>query len=102
MTAPQRSQAAQVWLMPPFTPKPGLESPLRAALEALQRLSRNDEGCVEYTVFADGARFVLIEGWDRQSDLDAHTTQAHVRDFVAECAELLAEPFTVTPITPLG
>lgn len=102
MTAPQTTQTEQVWLMPLFTPKPGLESALRSTLEALQRLSRNDEGCIEYTIFADGTRFVLIEGWDRQADLDAHTAQAHVRDFMAKCTELLAEPFTVTRITPLG
>ena len=102
MTALQTSESEQVWLMPVFTPKPDQESALRAALGALQKVSREDPGCIEYTVFADGGRFVLVEGWERQVDLDAHNAQAHVLDFVKLTPSLLAEPFTVTPITPVG
>jgi quinol monooxygenase YgiN len=102
MTALQTSGTEQVWLMPVFTPKPGRESALRVALEALQKVSRKDTGCIEYIVFADAGRFVLIEGWERQADLDAHNDQAHVLEFVKLTQSLLAEPFTVTPITPVG
>ena len=102
MTAPQTSQTEQVWLMPLFTPKPGSESELRADLEALQRLSRKDEGCIEYSVYAFDERFVLIEGWESQADLDSHNEKDHVREFVDSSTDLLAEPFTVVRITPVG
>lgn len=102
MTAPQTSQTEQVWLMPLFTPKPGLQSALRADLEALQRLSRKDAGCIEYSVYAVDERFVLIEGWESRADLEHHNDQDHVREFVESSTDLLAESFTVTPITPVG
>ncbi|MBT1002265.1 antibiotic biosynthesis monooxygenase [Paenarthrobacter sp. DKR-5] len=88
--------------MPVFTPAPGRAQDLRKALAELQGASRDDEGCLQYTVFDDGSRFVLIEGWRRQTDLDAHNEQAHTRDFVAVSPDLLAERFTVTPVTPLA
>ncbi|WP_246036124.1 putative quinol monooxygenase [Sinomonas susongensis] len=94
-------QPQEVWLMPVFTPEPGREAELRGALLDLQRTSRLDHGCIEYSVYAVDGRFVLIEGWDSRTDLQKHNEQGHVRDFVALCSDLLAEPFTVTPMTPL-
>ncbi|UUL76121.1 antibiotic biosynthesis monooxygenase [Pseudarthrobacter sp. Fe7] len=95
----------QVWLMPVFTAKAGHEATLHEALLGLQSLSRKDSGCLEYTVFSDDQRpgtFVLIEGWTRNEDLTAHNEEAHVKEFVDGVQPLLAEPFSVTPITPLA
>ncbi|GGH98905.1 putative quinol monooxygenase [Arthrobacter liuii] len=94
----------QVWLMPVFTAKAGHEATLHEALIGLQSLSRKDPGCLEYTVFSDDqrpGRFVLIEGWARPEDLAAHNEEDHVKEFVQGVQALLAEPFSVTPITPL-
>ena len=96
---------AQVWLMPVFIAKAGQEATLNEALVALQSLSRKDPGCLEYTVFSDDQRpgtFVLIEGWARHGDLQAHNEEVHVKEFVKEVQSLLAAPFEVTPITPLA
>lgn len=95
---------AQAWLMPVFTAKAGREAPLHEALMGLQSASRKDAGCLEYTVFSDGQRpgtFILFEGWARRADLAAHNEEDHVKEFVKGVQSLLAEPFSVTPITPL-
>lgn len=101
---PTHERATEVWLKPVFIAKAGRAAELQEALRSLQTLSRNDPGCLEYTVFADGERpgtFVLFEGWARQEDLEAHNQEVHVRAFVEAVKPLLATPFSVTPLTPL-
>jgi quinol monooxygenase YgiN len=101
---PIRQETAEVWLMPVFIAKAGHEADLQEALHTLQKLSRKDPGCLEYTVFSDGQRpgtFVLFEGWARREDLEAHNEEDHVKEFVKGVGPLLAVPFSVTPLTPL-
>lgn len=101
---PIRQETAEVWLMPVFIAKAGHEADLQKALHSLQMLSRNDPGCLEYTVFSDGQRpgtFVLFEGWARNEDLETHNEEDHVKEFVKGVDPLLAVPFSVTPLTPL-
>lgn len=98
-------EETQVWLMPVFTARAGQEATLHEALVGLQSASREDSGCLEYTVFSDDQRpgtFVLFEGWARPEDLKAHNEELHVKEFVNRVQSLLAAPFTVTPITPLA
>jgi quinol monooxygenase YgiN len=90
--------------MPVFIAKAGHEADLHKALHSLQRLSRKDAGCLEYSVFSDLQRpgtFVLFEGWESSEDLQAHNEENHVKEFVEAVEPLLAVPFSVTPITPL-
>jgi len=101
---PIRQETAEVWLMPVFIAKAGRETDLQEALHTLQTLSRQDPGCLEYTVFSDGQQpgtFVLFEGWASNEDLVAHNEENHVKEFVAAVEPLLAVPFSVTPLTPL-
>ena len=101
---PMRQEITEVWLMPVFIAKAGHEADLQEALHALQTLSRKDPGCLEYTVFTDGQRpgkFVLFEGWAHGEDLEAHNEEDHVKEFVKEVDQLLAVPFSVTPLSPL-
>lgn len=101
---PIRQETAEVWLMPVFIAKAGRETDLQEALHSLQTLSRQDQGCLEYTVFSDGQQpgtFVLFEGWASNEDLAAHNEEDHVKEFVAAVEPLLAVPFSVTPLTPL-
>ncbi len=101
---PTHGRATEVWLKPVFIAKAGREAELQEALRSLQTLSRNDPGCLEYTVFSDGERpgtFVLFEGWVSREDLEAHNQEVHVTAFVEAVEPLLAKPFTVTPLVPL-
>lgn len=103
-TLPAQRSASDIWLMPVFIAKEGRGDEVREALAKLQSASRNDPGCLEYTVFTDDQRsgtFVLLEGWARNEDLEAHNEEDHVKDFVKGVDPLLAVPFSVTPLTPL-
>ncbi|SKC09177.1 Quinol monooxygenase YgiN [Arthrobacter sp. 49Tsu3.1M3] len=102
---PAQRNAAEVWLMPVFIAKEGRGGEVRKALARLQSVSRNDPGCLEYTVFTDDQRsgtFVLLEGWNSRQDLVEHNDKSHVKDFVQMVTPLLAVPFSVTPLTPLA
>jgi quinol monooxygenase YgiN len=102
---PIRQDTAEAWLMPVFVAKTGRETELQEALHSLQTLSRQDPGCLEYTVFMDRQQpgtFVLFEGWASNEDLEAHNEENHVKEFVAAVEPLLAVPFSVTPLTPLS
>ncbi|WP_455835923.1 putative quinol monooxygenase [Pseudarthrobacter siccitolerans] len=101
---PIRQETAEAWLMPVFIARAGRETELQEALHSLQTLSRQDPGCLEYTVFSDGQQpgiFVLFEGWASNEDLEAHNEEDHVKEFVAAVEPLLAVPFSVTPLMPL-
>ena len=46
-----------------------------AAAPALARVKAEDKGCEMYDLFRsvdDGDRFVMVESWESQDDLDAH------------------------------
>lgn len=65
-----------------FTVEPDQrEAYLEQTLE-MQRISRSEQGCIEY-VFAgdplDPGRVVLSERWATKSDLDAHITALNIR-----------------------
>ena len=100
----QKHGRETVILMPVFTAKPGFGERLEDELARLQLLSRNDDGCIAYSVFVDLAapeRFVLYEEWTTQQALADHNEQDHVRSFLALSAEWLAGPFGVSELRPV-
>mgnify|MGYP000049354518 CR=1 FL=1 len=93
-----------VILMPVFTAKPSFSTQLEEALGSLQRLSRNDDGCIAYSVFVDLAapeRFVLYEEWATKQALADHNEQNHVRDFRVISDGWLVGPFVVSELRPI-
>src|SRR3954471_23028683 len=58
-----------------FEIDPAQREQFLAGRAAMMRVSRAEQGCLEYTFCADPidpARVVLFERWSSQSDLDAH------------------------------
>lgn len=58
-----------------FTFDPGQCEAYLASRMDLMRVSRAEQGCIEYTFSADPldpGRVVLFEKWETQEDLDAH------------------------------
>ena len=87
-----------VHLQPAFVARPGQEAALRATLTALTRQSREESGCLEYTLLEDPddpARLSIYERWADTAAIDAHDRTPHVTEFVARFDELLAEPLAV-------
>ncbi len=87
-----------VHLQPAFLARPGQEVALREALTRLTRQSREESGCLEYTLLEDHndpARLSIYERWVDTAAIDAHDRTPHVAAFVARFDELLAEPLIV-------
>lgn len=87
-----------VVLMPEFVARPGLGLQLRERLELLARLSRQEDGCLEYTLLedpTDPCRFSLYERWADAGALADHDTTSYVREFAASFDQLLDEPLRV-------
>ena len=94
-----------VILMPIFLAKPECVTEFEEAMLVLQAASRADEGCVDYTAYADRedrCRFVLYEKWTSSAALKSHNEQPHVRDFVAVVGDLLVQPFQVARLRSIG
>ena len=69
---------------------------------------RKEPGCEEYSLFRnveDGDRFVMVERWTTQADLDTHLAAARARQAAAPAptAGLRAgPPEVVAPVRPSG
>ncbi len=59
-----------------LTVKPGTANEFKAAAKpALARVKREDAGCEMYDLFQsvdDDTRFVMVESWASEAELDAH------------------------------
>lgn len=94
-----------VVLMPVFVAKPLFRAELESALRELQERSREESGCIAYSVFSDRAdpeRFVLYEEWVTDEALTEHNAQEHVGRFVSTSSEWLAWPFTVARLRAIA
>jgi quinol monooxygenase YgiN len=72
------------------------------ALEVYRELvaaTRQEAGCLSYELFErtdDATRLVLVEEWESQDHLDAHTRTEHFTRLVAELETLeVAEPAVI-------
>lgn len=87
-----------VVLMPELVARPGLGPELRERLDLLARLSREEAGCLEYTLLedpTDPSRLSLYERWADAGALADHDATSYVREFLASFDQLLAEPLRV-------
>jgi quinol monooxygenase YgiN len=78
-----------------FQARVGAGRTLGERLQGMAWSSLREPGCLEYSVHVDlddPDRYVLYERWADQAALDRHDGAAHVREFVATFAELLATP----------
>jgi quinol monooxygenase YgiN len=74
--------------------KPGKESELREALEALIKPTTEERGYVSYDLHQgveDPSVFFFYENWESAEDLDAHLDTPHLRRFSAIMGDLLDE-----------
>lgn len=72
--------------------RPGKESELREALEALIKPTSEERGCVNYDLHQgveNPAVFFFYENWESAEDLDAHLNAPHLQHFSAIMGDLL-------------
>ncbi len=72
--------------------KAGHEDEVRAAHERLSAPVSLEQGFIQYDLHQDvndPRRFVLFERWSSRADFEAHCIAPHIKDFLAETADLL-------------
>ncbi|WP_199554067.1 putative quinol monooxygenase [Sandaracinobacteroides hominis] len=80
MTQRDQLTAAEIRLIAIVQAKPGHEEAVADILKGAVELSRNEEGCLEYSLHRDreaAGRFVFIECWANADALAAHEQTAH-------------------------
>jgi len=78
--------------------RPGKETQLEQRLLALLDPTLKEPGCVQYDLhrhISQPGRFVFYEKWESQDLLNRHLQSPHLKAFVADAQELLAEPLRV-------
>jgi quinol monooxygenase YgiN len=85
-----------------FTPVAGRREDLRAAIEGALPDVHAEDGCLLYALHdaADGT-LVLIEKWESQELLDAHSTGEPVKRLRAAIDGLVDGPAAVVTMVPL-
>lgn len=81
-----------------IVPVPGREEKLRERMEFVANLSRAEQGCLRYELFADRSGlpdFYFLAEWVDQESLDAHNQTRHVNDFGKD-RSILAKEMTLT------
>jgi quinol monooxygenase YgiN len=72
--------------------QPGREEDMQQALETNAAASRNEDGCVSYTVLrGENGLFMTIERWTSVPAADAHMKSANVQALFATIPPWLAE-----------
>lgn len=75
--------------------KEGKRDNLKSALQALIAPTRQEPGCLDYTLFQLQETpdvFYMRESWKGQEALDVHIALPHFQVFVKQMDDLLAEP----------
>ncbi|MCQ9285051.1 antibiotic biosynthesis monooxygenase [Priestia aryabhattai] len=73
--------------------KPGKEEELRSELVKVIKPSREEKGCIQYTLHQDtdkAGTFVFYEKWKSQKDVEAHIETPHYQQYRQQ-TELLIE-----------
>lgn len=84
--------AEEIVLFVIFTVKDGKAGEMLPALTKLTKASREEEGCVSYTVHRDNENeniFILHEVWKSTAALDEHQNQPHLSEAKAKFDEIL-------------
>lgn len=87
-----------------ITAKPGSEDIVREALTELVAPTRQEDGCLSYSLYesSDAANvFITVESWRDSSDLDGHMKSAHIAATFAKAGDALAEPPVIHSLTPI-
>jgi quinol monooxygenase YgiN len=99
---PPEGETVSVVVTAVFHPVPGRTSDLIDALRASIPAVHQEEGCRLYAIHnADDGTITMIEKWDSREALAAHAAGPAVKALDAAVAEFIAQPTTVTTMTPL-
>lgn len=75
--------------------RPGKEEEVRGVLSSLIQPSRDERGCLSYTLLqnqVDPTDFTFVETWRDAADFDAHLETPYFKRAVSALSELIAGP----------
>ncbi len=85
-----------------FHPAEGRMQQLSDALVKTIPAVHQEPGCELYAIHdADDGTITMLEKWSSREDLAAHAAGPAVKALSAAVADLIAEPATVTTMTPI-
>ncbi len=100
--AAQPQPTAPLVMLAVLQARPGQHDQLRAALMALVPLTREEPGCIDYTLFeqADApGTFYMRESFADRAALDAHIAAPYFQAFAKRFDELLDRPLQLIYLT---
>ena len=99
---PSSASESGVVIVARMTAKPGQEAPLSERLRDASVHCPEEPGCSGFDVYRDNAnprRFVLVERWRSQADLERHWGHPWVKAFFDSRIELLEADIDATFVT---
>ena len=88
-----------------LTAKPGSESIVRDALEALVEPTKAEDGNRGYALYVsavDPTVFITMERWASHDDLNAHMGTAHIAAALQTATDHLAAAPAIHPLVPIS
>lgn len=87
-----------------FSLKPDSVADAVKIAQKLIPITREEAGCLDYTLvqsLKDENKVVMLESWDSQAHLDAHSASAHFAEYVPQLANLCSAPPAIDVYTVL-
>ena len=88
-----------------MTAREGMEDKVRAEAEALIEPTRQEEGCINYTLHQDSdnpARLMFHENWRSRQDLDEHLRKPYLTRFLSLAEQWLDSPADISHWREIG
>ena len=77
------------------TARPGEESRVRKAFEALVAPTRSEPGCLSYELFINSdnsADFLFVQEYENEAAFEAHLASSHITEMLPVVLPLLSSP----------
>jgi quinol monooxygenase YgiN len=88
---------SEVTVIARATAQPGREEEVERALRTNADASRQESGCVSYTVLrGDDGAFMTVELWRTRADADQHMTTPHVQTLLQTVVPMLSAPPSIS------
>lgn len=97
--------SANIHVVARLTARPETVAELQALLLGLIEPTRQESGCLRYTLLrntADPTDFTFVEEWSEETALEAHFTTPHLQAALARAPALLAAPPDIRRYADLG
>ena len=92
-----------LYLIAELEAQPQHRDTLMEAVKKCVAITVKEKGCISYDCFtsiAEPNKFIFVERWESQEDLDAHGKAAHIQEWRALSRPLWVGPSKVEIVSP--